>query len=137
MQKNAEMICIKLFQIPKKMLKTAVILIDDFHNCGQTLIEHVKKLYEHSNPVILIICGRTDYTEGNTEYYSFVNWSFNTLIQEKYVWDVKPLHDDETEFLIKSMINGIPNEAVKTICEKSGNNPLYIVQFIEYLLDEK
>lgn len=121
----------------RKMLKTAVIFIDDFHNCGQALIEQVKKLYKHSNPVILIICGRTDYTEGDTEYYSFVHWSFTTLIQEKYVWDVKPLRDDETECLIKSMINGIPQEAVKTICKKSGNNPLYIVQFIEYLLDEK
>lgn len=118
-------------------VKTAVILIDDFHNVLPEYIEQIKKLANHSAPVILILCGRTDYTEGDTTYYSFVQWTFENLKLHQNVWSVKPLRPKETKRLIRVMIQRIPEEALNTICFYSNNNPLYIVQFIEYLLDNK
>ena len=121
----------------KHSIKSAIIFIDDFHNSSSMLIEQIKKLYQHTTPVILIICGRTDYTEGNTAYYSFVQWSLENLKMQKNIWNVKPLRPNETKNLIRTMIKEIPEEALTTIYHQSNNNPLYIVQFIEYLLDEK
>lgn len=118
-------------------VKTAVIFIDDFHNVLPEYIEQIKKLADHNAPVILIICGRTDYTEGDTTYYSFVQWTFENLRLHQNVWNVKPLRPRETKRLIRVMIQRIPEEALNTICLYSNNNPLYIVQFIEYLLDNK
>lgn len=118
-------------------IKTAVILIDDFHNILPEYIEQIKKLSNHCAPVILILCGRTDYTEGDTTYYSFVQWTFENLKLHQNVWNVKPLHPKETKRLIRVMIKRIPEEALNTIYLHSNNNPLYIVQFIEYLLDNK
>lgn len=118
-------------------VKTAVIFIDDFHNILPEYIEQIKKLANHHAPVILILCGRTDYTEGNTEYYSFVQWTFENLKPHLNVWNVKPLRPNETKKLIRVMIQRIPEEALNTIYLHSNNNPLYIVQFIEYLMDNK
>lgn len=118
-------------------VKTAVILIDDCHNILPDYIEQIKKLSNHSAPIILILCGRTDYTEGDTTYYSFVQWTFENLKLHQNVWNVKPLRSKETKRLIRVMIKRIPEEALNTICFYSNNNPLYIVQFIEYLLDNK
>ena len=117
--------------------KTAVIFIDDFHNILPEYIEQIKKLANHYAPVILILCGRTDYTEGDTAYYSFVQWTFENLKLHQNVWNVKPLHPKETKRLIRVMIQRIPDEALNTIYLHSNNNPLYVVQFIEYLLDNK
>lgn len=119
------------------MVKTAVIFIDDFHNSSLKYLEQIKKLASHPAPVILILCGRTDYTEGNTEYYSFVQWTFENLALHRNVWNVKPLRPKETKSLIRVMIQRIPDEALNMIYLHSNNNPLYIVQFIEYLLDNK
>lgn len=115
----------------------ALIIIDDFHNSYPEFIEQIKKLYCHSAPVILILCGRTDYTEGSTKYYSFVHWTFENLKIGKNVWNVKPFQANETKRFIRAMIKGIPKEALNTIYRQSNNNPLYIVQFIEYMLDER
>lgn len=121
----------------RSLIKTALICIDDFHNSSLKLIEQIKKLYSHSAPVIIILCGRTDYTEGDTSYYSFVQWTFENLKIGQNVWNVKSLRPKETKRLIRVMIQGIPEEALNMIYCLSDNNPLYIVQFIEYLLDEK
>lgn len=119
------------------LTRVAIIFIDDFHNSSPKFIEQVKNLYCHSAPVILILCGRTDYSAGDTIYYAFVQWSYEKLKKQQNVWNVKPLRPKETKNLIKVMIKGIPEEALNTIYKFSDNNPLYIVQFIEYLLDEK
>lgn len=121
----------------KTTLKSALIFIDDFHNSNEKLIEQVKQLQSLSTPVILVLCGRTDYSAGNTSYYSFVQWTYEHIMSKKSVWNVKPLTSKETRYLIQSMIKSIPNEALDTICKLSDNNPLYIVQFVEYLLDDK
>lgn len=117
--------------------RVAIIIIDDFHNSSPELIEQIKNLYRHNKPVILILCGRTDYTAGNTAYYSFVQWTFDNLKEQQWVFEVKPLKSNETKNWIRTMIKDLPQEVSKTICRLSNNNPLYIIQFIEYLLDEK
>lgn len=121
----------------KNLFRVAIIFIDDFHNSTSEFIEQIKKLRDHSAPVILILCGRTDYLEGDTKYYSFVQWTLENLKKQQNVWTVKPLCPKETKNLIRVMINDIPEEALNTIYKLSDNNPLYVVQFIEYLLDEK
>lgn len=117
--------------------RVAIIFIDDFHNSSPEFIEQLKKLHCHSTPITLILCGRTDYSAGDTIYYAFVQWSFENLKRQQNVWNVKSLRPKETKSLIRVMIKGIPDEALNTIYKFSDNNPLYIVQFIEYLLDEK
>lgn len=121
----------------KHIIREAVILIDDFHNATNELIEQVKKLHHHSFPVSIILCGRTDYTWGSNNYYSFVQWTYDYLPFWRNVWEVSPLQPDETENFVKAIIKDIPDEALITICHNSDNNPLYILQFIEYMLDEK
>ncbi len=123
----------------KHIVKSAIIFIDDVHNGSPELIKQLKKIFQSSYcaPVIFILCGRTDYTAGNTEYYSFVQWTFEHLKMNTCVWNVKPLRQTETKEMIRTMIDDIPEEALNTICSRSQNNPLYIIQFIEYLLDER
>ena len=117
--------------------RMAIIIIDDFHNSSPELIEQIKELHCHDKPVVLILCGRTDYTAGNTAYYSFVQWTFDTLKEQQYVFEVKSLKTNETKNWIRTMIEDLPKEALDTICQLGNNNPLYVMQFIEYLLDEK
>lgn len=121
----------------KNICKRALIFIDDFHNSGDELINQIKQLESFIGPVIIILCGRTDFSAGDTVYYKFVQWSYEKLKRKKSVWNVKPLCPKETYNLVRSMIKNIPEEALNTICRLSDNNPLYIVQFIEYLLDKK
>ena len=83
-----------------------------------------------------VVSGRTDYSFGNLDYYNFVEWSRNN-VPKGYIHDVKPLERDETIRLIKSIINEIPDSALNTLVDKSMNNPLYIIQYVEYLIGEK
>lgn len=117
--------------------RVAIIIIDDFHNSSPEFIDQIKNLYHHNKPVIFILCGRTDYTAGNTAYYSFVQWTFDNLKEQQWVFEVKPLKSNETKNWIRTMVKDLPQEALNTICQLSNNNPLYVIQFIEYLLDEK
>lgn len=119
------------------IIKKALIFIDDFHNSNAELIEQIKKLHSLSTPVIFVLCGRNDYYAGSSDYYSFIQWTYENLYSQNTVWNVMPLSGKETRSLIQSMIKEIPQDALKTICKLSDNNPLYIVQFVEYLLDEK
>ena len=121
----------------KTEFKTAVIFIDDFHNSGSELIEQIKQLEIISTPVILVLCGRTDYSAGSIPYYAFVQWTFEFLKGKHNIWNVKPLQPCETHSLVQAMIKRLPQDALNIICKLSDNNPLYIVQFVEYLLDNK
>lgn len=113
--------------------RNAVILLEDFHYADEKVIEQIKLLDNIEVPVCFIVCGRSDYTDGRLSYYSFIQWTLEN--RKEYSWELSPLLPDETKRLIKSMVNSIPNEALDTIQKKSMNNPLYIVQYIEYLLD--
>lgn len=121
----------------KKTFRIALIVLDDFHYAKKMLIDEVKKIVKHNAPVILIISGRTDYSYGNSDYYHFIKWSGSSLVKDECVHEVQPLKPEETRRLIKTMVNKIPNEALQCLMEKSMNNPLFIIQYIEYLLGEK
>lgn len=113
----------------------AVILIDDFHYAQKNFAEQLKYINGLKVPVTIIICGRNDYSEGQLYYYSFIQWTLDN--RKDFCWEVQPFSTDETRTLIKITVNSIPNEALNVIQKNSMNNPLYIVQYIEYLLDTK
>lgn len=111
----------------------AVIFLDDIHNADDDFLSELQKLKANSSPVTLIIGGRTDYTIGNINYLSFVQWTYENL--RKTCFTVKPLKDDEAKDLIKVLIDGIPPYALDKLFNLSAKNPLFIVQYVEYLLD--
>lgn len=118
-------------------IKTALIFIDDFHYATKELIEQIKEINNSSNKAVrFIICGRTDYSYGNFDYYSFVEWTKVNLTNEECVCLISPLKDDEIKNLILVMIDNIPKNALDLLVKKSNNNPLFVVQYIEYLLGE-
>lgn len=118
-------------------LSTALIIIDDFHNSSKQFMEQIKKLKSHSAPVVIILCGRTDYSAGNTDYYHFVDWSSQNLTKSKTVWHIEPLKSEDAKCFIRCTIQNVPDAVYDSIFINSLNNPLYIVQYVEHLLDEK
>lgn len=113
--------------------RNCVIVLEDFHYTDPKFIEQLKLINGLNVPVSIIICGRNDYSEGSLNYFSFIQWTLEN--EKENSWKVKPFMPDETRNFIKNIINGIPAEALSAIQSKSMNNPLYIVQYIEYLLD--
>lgn len=111
----------------------AIFFIDDFHNASQEFINQIKKLKNSSAPVTFILCGRTDFSIGDLSFMSFVRWTKDNF--PEYSFDIQPLEDEETKSLIRILIEGIPEYALNRLYELSMNNPLYVVQYIEYLLD--
>jgi hypothetical protein len=111
----------------------AVFLIDDCHNAPDSFWDEIKALKGCFAPISIILCGRTDYSAGTKGYYSFVQWSEENLI----TWQLEPLSQDDTKNLVRAIIQRIPQIALDKICFMSRNNPLFIVQFIEYLLELK
>lgn len=119
------------------IIKVAVIIIDDFHNSLEQFMDQIKQLKSHSASVILILCGRTDYSAGNTIYYSFVEWLNQSLVKNKTFWNIEPLKTEDTKKFIHCSIQNIPDAVFDSILKNSQNNPLYVVQYVEHLLDEK
>ena len=113
--------------------KTPIIVLDDFHNATKDFIEQIKALKTLSIEAIFIICGRVDFSVGDINYLNFVSWTKKEI--PSYCFNIEPLTDDETKRFIKVLINGIPNYALKKLFDLSMKNPLFIVQYIEYLLD--
>lgn len=118
-------------------LSIALIIIDDFHNSSKHLMEQIQELKSHSAPVVIMLCGRTDYSAGNTDYYNFVEWSNQNLIKDETVWNIEPLKPEDTKNFIRCTIQGVPEAVYDSIFTNSQNIPLYIVQYVEHLLDEK
>lgn len=117
--------------------RRAVIVIDDFHNAKKSLIRQMIEItkYVLDVPLTLIITGRTDYSVYNPEYFSFVQWCNEK--QEISGEILTALTSEETKRLIQIMINQVPKVVMDKICAMSNNVPLFIVQFIEYLLEAK
>ncbi len=111
----------------------AVIFLDDFHNADESFLCEIQKLKSSSSPITLLIGGRTDFTVGNINYLSFVQWTYENLT--KSCFTIEPLSDDEAKNLIKVLIDGIPPYALEELFTLSAKNPLFIVQYVEYLLD--
>lgn len=113
--------------------KTPIIVFDDFHNASKDFIEQIKSIKDISTEAVLIICGRTDFSVGDINYLTFISWIKKEI--PDYCFDIEPLSDDETKRFIKVLIDGIPNYALEKLFDLSMKNPLFIVQYIEYLLD--
>lgn len=111
----------------------AVIFLDDFHNADDSFLQEIQNLKSNRSSITLFISGRTDFTIGNINYLSFVQWTYENLTDSCFT--VEPLTDDEAKNLIKVLIDGIPPYALDKLFSLSGKNPLFIVQYIEYLLD--
>lgn len=143
---NSSTFCSNLQSYNNKY-RQRIIVIDNFHNAKDDFLEEVKKYYYNQNNLIkLIIVGRTDYTVGSLKYYEFVNWSKNELnnndknnnsTEFSKAVVLKKLSNDDCEKLINSIIKDIPLEALDILKKNANGNPLYVTQFIEYLLDKK
>ena len=126
-----------LFQLiyrSKNSYRHAVLVIDDFHNSSQKLLLNIKELAAgYDSPISIILCGRTDFSAGNSEYFSFAQWAIES--DKIHSFHVDPLNMEETKRLIRIVINHVPNIVLNKLAEQSQNNPLFIVQYIEYMLE--
>ncbi len=113
--------------------KTPIIVFDDFHNASKEFIEQIKSIKDIPINATIIICGRTDFSVGDINYLSFISWAKTEI--PKFCFEIGPLTDDETKRFIKVLIDGIPKYALEKLFTLSMKNPLFIVQYIEYLLD--
>lgn len=116
---------------------SCTIILDDIHNLSITMIKEIKELITSNSekPVLFIMVGRNDFSEGISEYYSFLQWcnSEKTIQIDK----IKNLTTQDASALISAVINDVPEFVKETLITKSHCNPLFIIQFIEYLLQMK
>lgn len=126
-----------LFQLvsrSKNPYRHAVLIIDDFHNSSHKLLLSLRKLARgYDSPISMILCGRTDFSAGNSEYFSFTQWAIES--DNIYSFHIDQLDMEETKRLIRIVINHVPNIVLNKLAEQSQNNPLFIVQYIEYMLE--
>lgn len=113
--------------------RRAIIILDDLHNIAKSYIDGIMGLANLDVPITIIICGRTDYSAGSLDYFTFVQWCIeNEKIDGHMLSLLKP---DETKSLIRTIIKDVPEIVEDKLFLSSKNNPLFIVQFIEYLLE--
>lgn len=111
----------------------AVVLIDDCHNISDNTLNDLKLLNGADIPITIVLCGRTDYSVGTTDYYSFVHYTEND--ERIGTWKLTPFSDSDAKNFIRLIIAKIPDIALERIWKMSNNNPLFIIHFIEYLLE--
>ena len=134
LEKLSDILCIPLH------FKRYVIVIEDIHNADKEFFASIKTIAKSGNsntPFTIIMAGRDDYTVYNESYFSFLSWLRNegqSLIVSYYVPKLK---DKECKNLIRAIIKGAPEIVVNRIYQASQNNPFYVSQFIEYLLETK
>lgn len=117
--------------------RRAVLVLDDIHNLPKATMQELKSLIETpaSLPITIILCGRTDYSAGSLDYFTFVHWCIENQNTDGNT--VLPLTTAETKKLIRMIINEVPQIVEDRLCVASKNNPQFIVQYIEYLLEIK
>lgn len=110
------------------------IVFDDLHN-SDTDFRKELKVFQHEsiNGIFILAIGRNDFSVDNMEYFTFIKQCESEY--ENQIYYLLPLNDDESKNLIRSIVKGIPAFALKKIHKLSNNNPLFIVQTIEYFLD--
>ena len=113
-----------------------VLIFDDIHNLNELLGEMKKVALMNVNKAItVILVGRSDYSAGTLDYYSFLQWcQGNNNVKGD---EILNLTESDATNLIRSVINDVPSIVLKELLTKSNRNPLFIVQFIEYLLEIK
>jgi len=128
-----------MIHIPMHFKKYAIV-IEDIHNSDKTLFDQLKFLAEIENintPVTVVIAGRDDYTVYNKSYFSFLSWieKSDAKLNNTKNYFIDKLADPECRNLIRAIITGTPEFVVGRIHKASENNPFYVSQFIEYLLE--
>lgn len=117
------------------------IILEDIHNASiyefDVLKDTLTLLWQRKYPIAVLLIGRNDNTFYNEGYFSFCEWLDYYEGAEIIKREVKPLTDQECIQFIQSMILDIPKMVLDKIFHMSKNNPYYIVQFIEYLLEIK
>ena len=117
------------------------IILEDIHNASinefEVLKDTLTQLWQHKYPIAVLLIGRNDNTFYNEGYFSFCEWLASYEGAEILTREVKPLTDQECVQFIQSIILDIPKMVLDKIFRMSKNNPYYIVQFIEYLLEIK
>ena len=119
-----------------------VIIIEDIHNADKKFIGMLNDLShelrsKNKTPIVLITTGRDDYTVYNEDYFSLLDEIKEKESNNIFSYEVEHFKESECKNLIKSVIKDIPNEALDKLYDASRNNPFYLVQFIEYLLEIK
>lgn len=113
-----------------------ILFIDDIHNADESFLEQLRLMSKKniSIPFMIILLGRNDFSVGSNDYYSFVNQCIHKQLPINGDI-VDPLSPKETERLIQSIVTDAPSFVIKRIKEGSNCIPLFIIQYIEYLLD--
>lgn len=117
----------------KNSQRRFLIILDDIHNLD-TFLGEIKKVNFNNVPnhIALILIGRNDFSIGSMQYYNFIQYC---CISEMKGEVLSCMDNEDTEVLIRSIIQDVPEIVLKRIMDASNNNPLYIIQFIEYLLE--
>ena len=114
-------------------------MIEDFHYASRDLVDYIidcsKSTVILPHVVSFIILGRNDDTIYNKEYIRFMDFSRTS----RHILDheIKKLKPEDSKALIKTIIKEVPLKILDDICMASENNPFYIIQFVEYLLESK
>lgn len=114
--------------------KKCLLILDDFHNLTN-MLEMIKDLFTIKMPekLKIIFVGRNDYSVGNIKYYNFISFCENNEAIKGY--RLLCMDDKDTSKFIRSIIPDIPEIIFSKVKEMCNNNPLFIIQFIEYLLE--
>ena len=120
--------------------KRYAIVIEDIHNADKYLFAALKAFATANyadTPFTIITAGRDDYTVYNESYFSFLSWLKSEAWNSVDVHTVEKLTDDECCNMIRAIIMGAPEFVIEKIHNASENNPFYVSQYIEYLLETK
>lgn len=117
--------------------KLPVIILDDFHNADKKLLKEIKDLIcqNHKN-VKIIIVGRDDFSAGSIDYYAFKELC-RTKSKENCFF-VDQLGLQETMDMLNSLLIQqieVADVIKQKICSLSEGNPLYVIQYAQYLID--
>lgn len=116
-----------------------VVILEDFHYASRDLVDYIIDCSNSAEsfvlPITFILLGRNDDTVFNKEYIRFTNFSQKSKVF--FDTEIKKLILTDSIALIKTIIKEVPQKVLDDICYAAENNPFYIIQFIEYLLDNK
>lgn len=134
LEKLSDILCIPMH------FKRYVIVIEDIHHADKDFFASLKGIAKKGTsdtPFTIVMAGRDDYTVYNESYFSFLSWLKDEGKSLITSYLVPKLKDDECKNMIRAIIKGAPEIVIDRIYQASENNPFYVSQFIEYLLETK
>jgi hypothetical protein len=114
--------------------RKCLIILDDLHNLI-SMLNDIKQILNSKLPdnFKILFVGRDDFSMGSVNYFNFLQWCLTEDgIRGK---KLNCMDDEDSTGLIKSIIQEVPEIVLDRIKNASNNNPLFIIQFIEYLLE--